>query len=61
MNMALISIGGSREALREKAIAASRRIGKVEVDHGETGCKTPVAEPYINKMWARREARGKRH
>ncbi len=60
MNMALIAIGGSREALRDKAVAAARRIGKVEVDHGETGCKTPVAIPYIEKMWARRKQRRQR-
>ena len=35
------------------SIAASRRIGKVMVDHGETDCKTPDAEPYILKARAR--------
>jgi 3-methyladenine DNA glycosylase AlkD len=54
MNMALIGIGGSRESLREKAIAAARRIGKVEVDHGETSCVTPDAVSYIEKMAARK-------
>ena len=43
MNGALIAIGVYKPALRKKAIAAARRIGKVEVDHGETYCKTPDA------------------
>ncbi|HEX3552920.1 MAG TPA: DNA alkylation repair protein [Thermoanaerobaculia bacterium] len=57
MNGALISIGGSQPALQEKALAAARRIGKVEVDHGETGCKTPDAADYIGKMAGRRAAK----
>ncbi len=54
MNNALIAIGLQSKALRTQAIAASRRIGVVDVDHGETGCKTPAAEPYIERAWARR-------
>lgn len=50
MVLALIRIGATNAALSKKAIAASKRIGKVEVDHGETGCKTPEVEPYIKKM-----------
>jgi 3-methyladenine DNA glycosylase AlkD len=53
MNMGLIAIGIYRPKLRTKAIAAARRIGKVEVDHGETSCKTPDAESYILKAAAR--------
>ena len=49
MNSALISIGVYKPALRKKAIEAARRIGKVDVDHGETNCKTPDAVPYIEK------------
>ncbi len=52
MNQALISIGGRSAALRKAALAAAKRIGKVEVDHGDTACKTPEAGPYIEKMWA---------
>lgn len=33
----------------------ARRIGTVEVDHGETGCKTPKAVAYIDKMWKHKE------
>lgn len=52
MNTALITIGGRNAALRKLATAAAKRIGKVEVDHGDTECKTPDAVPYIAKMWA---------
>jgi 3-methyladenine DNA glycosylase AlkD len=55
MNMALIAIGGSRPKLTAKAIAAAKHIGRVEVDHGETGCKTPEAIGYIEKMVNRRK------
>jgi 3-methyladenine DNA glycosylase AlkD len=54
MNGALISIGVYKPALRKKAIEAARRIGKVEVDHGETNCKTPDAVPYIEKASKRK-------
>ena len=54
MNLALISIGGYRINLREQALAAAKRIGKVDVDHGDTSCKTPDAGEYILKMAARK-------
>lgn len=54
MNGVLIAIGGSMPALTELALVAAHAIGKVEVDHGETGCVTPAAAPYIEKMLARR-------
>lgn len=57
MNNALIAIGARNPGLQKKAVAAARRIGKVEVDHGATGCKTPDAIPYIQKMVARKKAR----
>ena len=57
MNMALITIGGRSPALRKAATAAARRIGKVEVDYGDTACKTPEAVPYIEKMWAHAAAK----
>lgn len=55
MVMALIAIGIYRPGLEKIVVEASRRIGKVEVDHGKTGCKTPEVEPYI----ARARKRGK--
>jgi 3-methyladenine DNA glycosylase AlkD len=53
MNNALIGIGGRNAALRKAATAAAKRIGVVEVDHGDTDCKTPEAVSYIAKMWER--------
>jgi 3-methyladenine DNA glycosylase AlkD len=57
MNSALIAIGVFKPALRKKAIEAAKRIGKVEVDHGETYCKTPDAVPYIEKAAKRKSSR----
>jgi 3-methyladenine DNA glycosylase AlkD len=57
MNMALIAIGGRSDALAKRAIGASRRIGRVEVDHGDTDCKTPEAGPYILKIRERQKAK----
>jgi len=54
MNGAFISIGVFKPALRKKAIEAAKRIGMVEVDHGETNCKTPDAVPYIEKALKRK-------
>jgi 3-methyladenine DNA glycosylase AlkD len=54
MNAALIGIGVFKPALRVKAMAAARRIGKVEVDHGETNCTTPDATAYIEKASKRK-------
>ena len=52
MNEALINIGGRSAALRKVATAAGKRIGTVEVDHGDTSCQTPDAPTSIEKMWA---------
>lgn len=57
MNNALIAIGMRNPKLEKKAIAAARRIGPVEVDHGETGCKTPEAVSYIRRVKERRRQR----
>lgn len=54
MNNALIAIGIRNAALEQPALAAAARIGKVEVDHGQTGCKTPDAAAYIQRTLARR-------
>ena len=58
MNGALIAIGCRSAALRKSAIAAAKRIGKVEVDHGDTACKTPDAAAYIEKTWAHSTSKG---
>ena len=49
MNGAIIAIGVFKPALRKDALEAARRIGEVDVDHGETGCKTPDAVSRISK------------
>lgn len=54
MNNALIAIGLRSDWLRTKALATASRIGKVNVDHGQTGCKTPDAAEYIAKTIAHR-------
>ena len=54
MNNALINIGVRNPALEKKAVAAAKRIGTIEVDHGETGCKTPDAAAYIKKTLTHR-------
>jgi len=53
MNAAVIAIGGRSAGLRKLATAAAKRIGPVEVDHGETACMTPDAVTYIGKLWER--------
>ena len=50
MNQAVICIGTRNPALTKKAKAAAKKIGKVEVDHGKTSCKTPEAIAYIDKV-----------
>ncbi|HHY1428863.1 MULTISPECIES: DNA alkylation repair protein [Bacillus] len=55
MNSALIAIGIRNEDLEQTAIEIAREIGKVQVDHGATSCKTPDAEPYIKKARERAE------
>ena len=59
MNNALIAIGTRNNDLERLAIAVARKIGKVEVDHGETGCGTPDAIDYIFRVKARRHRTGK--
>jgi hypothetical protein len=54
MNSAVIAIGIRNPKLEKKALAAAKRIGQVEVDHGETSCKTPDATAYIHKTLERR-------
>lgn len=55
MNSALIAIGLRSASLEKRAIQAAGRIGKVEVDHGDTACKTPDAAAYIRKAAARKK------
>jgi 3-methyladenine DNA glycosylase AlkD len=57
MNNALIAIGVSSSRLQKKAIEAAKRIGRVDVDHGETDCQTPDAAVYIQKTMERKKGR----
>lgn len=53
MNSAVITVGLRGPELQKLALAAAARIGKVTVDHGQTGCETPDAAAYIRKAAAR--------
>ncbi|MEZ5405685.1 MAG: hypothetical protein R3F23_05755 [Verrucomicrobiia bacterium] len=45
--------------IRKSAKTVAKGIGKVVVDHGETGCKTPDAVSYIEKIKAWRNRKQK--
>ena len=49
-----IAIGSRSPTFQAKALEAAKAIGKVEVDHGDTACKTPDAAEYILKAAKRR-------
>lgn len=53
MNGALIAIGIYKPDLTEEALRCADHIGVVEVDHGQTECKTPDARAYILKALSR--------
>ena len=54
MNNSVIAIGTRNNTLKQKAIESAERIGKVEVDHGQTSCKTPETIDYIKTIWERK-------
>ncbi len=49
MNNFVIAVGTYVAPLGAKAIATARRVGKVEIEMGETDCRVPDAEGYIVK------------
>jgi 3-methyladenine DNA glycosylase AlkD len=57
MNNALIAIGARTAALQEQALSTAQTIGPVEIDHGETNCKTPDAAKYILRTVAHRQTK----
>ncbi|MEZ6127132.1 MAG: DNA alkylation repair protein [Planctomycetaceae bacterium] len=59
MIMAVIAVGVYKPDLSDEAIEAGDRIGDVEIDHGETGCRTPQIGPYITKALKRTAAKKK--
>ena len=50
MNGFIIAVGGYVEPLLPKAKAVAKAVGTVEVDHGDTSCKTPNAYDYLTYM-----------
>lgn len=58
MNNALIAIGCRNALLRAAAVGAAQRIGKVDIDHGDTACKTPDAAVSIAKAWEHSTGKG---
>lgn len=49
MNAFVIACGTYVAALGKPAITIARKLGRVQVDPGETACKVPDAESYILK------------
>jgi 3-methyladenine DNA glycosylase AlkD len=50
MNGFVISVGTYVKPLLKEAKAAAKKIGKVEVDMGDTACNVPLATEYIAKV-----------
>lgn len=50
MNGFLIAVGGSVIPVSDKAIAIAQKVGKVQVNQGNTDCKVPDAVQYIEKI-----------
>ena len=42
------------------ALAVAKRVGTVEIDQGDTSCKTPIALNAIKKTLAHYKAKGKK-
>lgn len=57
MNSALIAIGVRGGDLEQKALDTAAAVGTVEIDHGDTYCKTPDAAVYIRKTVLRPRSR----
>lgn len=53
MNGFVISVGSYVKSLTGRALQAAARIGKIEVDVGNTACKIPDAQTYIKKVQER--------
>ena len=50
MNGFVIAVGGYVKPLSKLAKTTAKKIGKVEVDLGDTACKVPLATDYIAKI-----------
>ena len=53
MNAFVIAVGSYVKPLTTEALALGKRLGKVEVDMGDTACKVPGIVEYIGKVKAR--------
>jgi 3-methyladenine DNA glycosylase AlkD len=50
MNGFVIAVGGAVKSLTKAAKSTAKKIGKVDVEMGETNCKVPFAPDYIDKI-----------
>lgn len=50
MNGFVIAVGAAVKPLTKKALAAAAKLGKVEVDVGDTECTVPDAAAYIQRI-----------
>lgn len=50
MNGFVITVGGAVKSLSKQAQKVAKKIGKVEVNVGDTACKVPLATDYIQKV-----------
>ena len=50
MNNFIIAVGSFVIDLNKRAVQAAKKIGKVEVNMGDTACKVPLATSYIQKV-----------
>ena len=50
MNAFIIAIGSNITSLTYKAMKLAQKVGKVEVNMGDTACKVPLAKTYIQKI-----------
>lgn len=50
MNGFVIAVGAYVAPLNKQAKATAKKLGKVEVDVGDTACKVPLALAYIEKL-----------
>lgn len=50
MNGFVIGVGSTVVGLTEKAKAVAKKIGKIEVNMGDTACQVPMASDYIQKV-----------
>ena len=57
MLYALINIGNRSNSLRVKAIDVAGKIGRVEIDYGETSCKAPDPIKHLSKEKLRSSAK----